>query len=196
MTFDNLIESSTFPLWHTAHNSKTCLVQHLCNPFHCVMQPWFSFPFYHFQCIFNYVIRHPVYYETKFLSQCMSECPDFTVFCPWPTSKMIPPFPPSPTDTPEGYSLILQPLSWAEQANSRWPAEPRGTFQWWPHLASQLYACAEYSSCLWKKKIETLFSLPQNNFVCSHTNTPWSDDLMLIALGDIYIILTWRIYLI
>ena len=56
------------------------------------MQPWFSFPSDHFPCIFTCVIRHPVYYETK--SQCMSEWTGFTVFCPWPISKMIPPSPP------------------------------------------------------------------------------------------------------
>ena len=150
MTFDNLIESSTFPLWHTAHYSKTCLVQHLCNPFHCVMQPWFSFQYNHFPCVFTCV------FDTLSITKqnsSPSACRNVQIllyFVPDPQVKCYNPT--HPCTPAEGYSLILQPLSWAEQANSRWPAEPHGTFQWWPHLASQLYACAEYSSCPWKIK--------------------------------------------
>ena len=32
--------------------SKNCLIQHLCNPFHCVFRCWFPFPFDHFHWFF------------------------------------------------------------------------------------------------------------------------------------------------
>ena len=48
--------------------SKTCLIWPLCNPFHCVIQRWFSFPFDDFLCVFHCVIRHPVYFDSKFRS--------------------------------------------------------------------------------------------------------------------------------
>ena len=53
--------------------SKTCLIRHLCNPFSCVNQHLFSWPFYHFLYLIHYAIQHPVYSNTKYLSQCMSD---------------------------------------------------------------------------------------------------------------------------
>ena len=45
--------------------SKTCLIGHLCNPFHCVIRCWFSLPILPFSMCFYCVIWHPVYSDTK-----------------------------------------------------------------------------------------------------------------------------------
>ena len=48
--------------------SKTCLFRHLLNPFPCIMQHWFSYPFHHFLCVVHRVIRQPGYSDIKFFS--------------------------------------------------------------------------------------------------------------------------------
>ena len=53
--------------------SKTCLIRHLFNLFPCVIQHCFSFPFDDFLFILHCVFLHPVYFDIKFLSQCMSD---------------------------------------------------------------------------------------------------------------------------
>ena len=59
--------------------SKTCLIWHLCNPFYWVIWCWFSLPFDNFLCVSHCVIWHSVYFNTKFLSKCMSDKKGFTI---------------------------------------------------------------------------------------------------------------------
>ena len=50
------------------------------NLFHCVIWHWFSLSFYHFSWFFHCVIRHPVYSDTTFISQCTWDLTGLTVF--------------------------------------------------------------------------------------------------------------------
>ena len=59
-------------------HSETCVIQHLCNLFQCVIWSWFSL-----LCILNCVIGHPVYSEVKFLTHVRIE--GFTVHLLIPT---------------------------------------------------------------------------------------------------------------
>ena len=60
--------------------SKICLFHHQCNPFPCVFRHLFSCPLDHFLCVLHSVIWHPVYSDTKYLSQWMPDLTGFTVF--------------------------------------------------------------------------------------------------------------------
>ena len=55
----------------TVYYSKTCKIWHLCNPFHCVISPWFSCSFNHFLCFTLWNPTHCLFHH-KSLSPC--EC--------------------------------------------------------------------------------------------------------------------------